>query len=119
MLYVLDDGGDVQTPDAWCGKLSRVYVGDFSHSGVHVFQVLSLHYQDRLSRVKVELPKEKTEILDGEGTETVHDKMLTGTVIHSCDQSALSEVLQIYPASGGDTTCAYETDKAKERRSIS
>lgn len=77
--YVLDDSGDVQTSDAWCGKLARVYVGNFPHSSVHVFQVLSLHYQDRLGWVKVELWKEKAEVLSGQRTETVHDEMLKGT----------------------------------------
>lgn len=57
--YVLDGSGDVQTSDAWCGKLTRVYVGNFPHSSVHVFQVLSLHYQDRLGWVKVELYGER------------------------------------------------------------
>lgn len=60
LLHVLDSSGDVQTSDAWCWKLARVYVGHFSHSSIYVFQVLSLHYQDRLGRVKVELWKIET-----------------------------------------------------------
>lgn len=65
MCYVLDSSGDVQTSDARCRKLSRVYVGNFPHCSIHVFQVLSLHDKDRLSWVKVELRKEKIEISDG------------------------------------------------------
>lgn len=64
-LHVLDDSRNVQTSDAWCGKLARVYVGNFPHSSVHVFQVLSFHYQDRLGWVEVELWDEKTDMLDG------------------------------------------------------
>ncbi len=69
----------MQTSDAWCGKLARVYVGNLPHSSVHVFHVLSLHYQDRLGWVKVELWKEKTDMLIGQRTETVRDEMLKGT----------------------------------------
>lgn len=58
-FYVLDSSGDVQTSDTRCRKLSRVYVGNFPHSRIHVFQVLSLHYKDRLSWVKVELRRRK------------------------------------------------------------
>lgn len=79
-MYVLDDGGDVQTSDARRGKLAGVYVGNFPHGSVHVFQILSLHYQDGLGRVKVELREEKkTETSDGWRSETGHDEMLTGT----------------------------------------
>lgn len=53
--YVLDGGGDVQTSRAWGGKLARVDVGNFPDSGVDVLQVLSLHHQDGLGRVEVEL----------------------------------------------------------------
>lgn len=55
--YVLDSGGDVQPSDAWSGELSGVDVGDFPHSSVYVFQILSLHHQDGLRRVKVELQR--------------------------------------------------------------
>lgn len=55
MRYVLDGGGDVQTSGAWGGKLARVDVGNLPDSGVDVFQVLSLHHQDGLGRVEVEL----------------------------------------------------------------
>ena len=53
--YVLYGGGDAQTPSAWCGKLARVDVGNLLHGGVHVVQVFTLHHQDRLGWVKVEL----------------------------------------------------------------
>lgn len=53
--YVLDGGGDVQTSGAWSGKLPRVNVGNFPDSSVDVFQVFSLHHQDGLGRVEVEL----------------------------------------------------------------
>lgn len=59
VFYLLDSSGDVQTSDTWGGKLARVYVGNLPHSSVHVLQVLSLHYKDRLSWVKVELRTEK------------------------------------------------------------
>lgn len=63
MVHLLDGGGDAQAPDARCGKLTRVYVGNFPHSGVHVLQVLSLHYEDGLSWVKVELgERENTDV---------------------------------------------------------
>lgn len=65
-MHSLDGSGDVQASDAWCGKLTGVYVGNFPHSGVHVLQVLALHYQDGLSWVKVKLGREKTQMLDGE-----------------------------------------------------
>lgn len=55
MLHLLDSGGNLQAPDTWCGKLARVYVRNFPHSSVHVFQVLSLHDKDGLSWVEVEL----------------------------------------------------------------
>lgn len=53
--YILDGGGDVQTSGAWSGKLPRVNVGNFPDSSVDVFQVLSLHHQDGLGWVEVEL----------------------------------------------------------------
>lgn len=57
--YALNGRGDVDVPDSWCGKLTRVYVGNFSHSGVHVLQIFSLHHEDRLSRVEVKLWREE------------------------------------------------------------
>lgn len=54
-VYVLDGGGDVQSSGAWSGKLPGVDVGNFPDSGVDVFQVFSLHHQNGLSRVEVEL----------------------------------------------------------------
>lgn len=41
--------------DARCGKLAGVDVGDLPQSSVHVLQILSLHHQDRLGWVEVEL----------------------------------------------------------------
>lgn len=58
-MYVLDSSGDVELSDSWCGKLARVDVGDFPHCSVHVLQIFSLHDQDGLSWVKVELWAEK------------------------------------------------------------
>lgn len=76
MFYLLDSSGDVQASDAWCGKLARVYVGNFPHSSVHVLQVLSLHHKDRLSWVKVELWTEKHRYEVDKGI--VYDKCLHG-----------------------------------------
>lgn len=45
----------MQTSGAWCGKLPRVDVGNFPDGSVDVLQVFSLHHQDGLSRVEVEL----------------------------------------------------------------
>jgi hypothetical protein len=45
----------VQASDARCGKLAGVDVGDLPQSSVHVLQILSLHHQDRLGWVEVEL----------------------------------------------------------------
>lgn len=53
--YILDGGGDVQTTGTRRGKLARVDIGNLPDSGVDVFQVLSLHHQDGLGRVEVEL----------------------------------------------------------------
>lgn len=52
----------MQASDARRGELARVYVGNFPHGGVHVLQVLSLHHQDGLGWVEVELWAEKTEV---------------------------------------------------------
>lgn len=64
VVYLLYCSGDVQASDPRCGKLARVYVGNFPHCSVHVFQVLSFHYQDGLSWVKVELGTETTQMLN-------------------------------------------------------
>lgn len=45
----------MQTSGAWSGKLPRVDVGNFPDSSVDIFQVFSLHHQDGLGRVEVEL----------------------------------------------------------------
>lgn len=45
----------MQTSGPRGGKLARVDVGNFPDSGVDAFQVLSLHHQDGLGRVEVEL----------------------------------------------------------------
>lgn len=51
----LDYGGDVQASEAWRGELAGIDVGDLGHGGVDTVHVFSLHHQDGLSRVEVEL----------------------------------------------------------------
>lgn len=104
--YILDDGGDVQTSDARRGKLARVNVGNFPHSSIDVFQVLSLHYQDRLGRVKVELREEKTELVDRQ----THSSWQNEPFI-----AALNEMLQICLESGLDTLRAYKSWRSERR----
>lgn len=61
VTHLLDSGGDLQAADARCGKLAGVYVGNFPHSCVNVLQILSLHHQNGLSRVEVELGNGRNE----------------------------------------------------------
>lgn len=55
LLDSLHCGGDVQASEARRGELAGVDVGDLGHGGVDALRVLSLHHQDGLGGVEVEL----------------------------------------------------------------
>lgn len=72
LLDSLHCGGDVQPSEARRRELAGVDVGDLGHGGVDAVHVFSLHHQDGLGRVEVELH-----------TNTQPLKSLTGAVFVS------------------------------------
>lgn len=56
-MHSLHCGGDVQSSEAWRGKLAGVDVGDLGHGCVDAVNILPFHHQHRLGRVKMELDR--------------------------------------------------------------